>query len=354
MLPTFRVPFGDPNEETQYATPTAKPVVANDILPDAESTFDQDLLRFDNSAHWLNENKDQGIRKRLPSILKTSPSKSFMEPVNSSTPLPGAHPPLKIPPRMGKVVFSPTREVMRYEEDNDKRFYKTEPEKSNKAGESTSRPGLLNNYTIPYILLMYLQLFFNVLLALVILYVIYLFISTIKADTRHKMELATTDALREIRLCSREFYRNKCSADVRAPALELSCLKWEKCMNRDPEKIGKSLVTAQTFGEIVNEFLKPISWKLVFLFNALLFGSFAATNLLLGGFRGGLSFELLESVKHIKILEKRLEDADREIRDLRQQNFELQKQAPTYLSQHELELMNDSVGYSPLMAKLRR
>lgn len=353
MLPKFRVPFGDPNEETQYATPAAKPVVANDILPDADSTFDQDLLRFNDSAHWLNEDKDQGIRKRLPSILKTSPSRSFMEPVNSSsTPLPGAHPPLKIPPRMGRVIFSPTKEVIRYEEDNDKRFYKTE-EKSKKSEESIPRPGLLNNYTTPYILLMYLQLLFNVLIALAILYVIYLFISTIKADTRHKMELATTDALREIRLCSREFYRNKCSADVRAPALELPCLEWEKCMNRDPEKIGKSLVTAQTFGEIVNEFLKPISWKLVFLFNALLFGSFAVTNLLLGGFRGGLNYEQLESVKNIKNLEKRLDEADREVRDLRQQNLELQKQAPTYLSQHELELMNDTVGYSPLMAKLR-
>lgn len=357
MLPQFRIPFGNRNEETQYATPEAKPIIVNDILPDAESTLDQDLLRYGNGTGWSTQTKNEahGVRKRLPSILKTSPSRTFTEPVNSSsTPLPGAQPPLRTPPRMGRVVFSPTKEVMRYEEDNGERVFRTEPEGNTTDDKTNPRPSFLNNYTIPYILLMYLQLLFNVLLALIIFYIIYLFISTIKADTRHKMEIATTDALREISLCSREFYRNKCATNHRAPALEVPCLEWEKCMNRDPEKIGKSLVTAQTFGEIINEFLKPISWKLVFLCNFLLIGSFVATNILLGGFRGGMSYDQLDNLRKLKALEDRLNAAENEMESLRKSNAELKKQAPTYLSQHELDLMNESIGYSPLMAKLRR
>lgn len=358
MSNRFRAPFGDANEETQYATPQAKPAKVDDILPDAESTLDQDLLRFDSKQLWPNGVSKGGTeaRRRLPSILKNSPSRTFTEPVNSSsTPLPGAHPPQKTPPRFGKVIFSSTKEVMRYEEDNGERMYRMEPEGDHLDRQrNTPGTGFLNDYTTPYILLMYLQLLFNVFLALVIFYIIYIFISTIRADTKHRMELATTDALREITLCSKEFYRNKCTADKRPPALELPCLEWDKCMNKDPEKIGKSLVTAQTFGEIINEFLKPISWKLVFLCNVLIFGSFIATNVLLGGFRGGVSYNKLDNLKKVKLLEEKLHDAEREIDELRRLNSELQKETPKYLSQHELELLNDSMGYSPLMAKLRR
>lgn len=351
MPPKFRVPFGEPQEETQYATPRATHTENDNILAEADSTLDRDdlLPPASNRPTWsqkFQENTAES-RKRLPLILKNSPSRTFTEPMNSSTPLSGIQ--HKIPPKMGRVLFSPTTEVINYEESFDK-----EKRKNERPLETPTNADFFDNYTRPYILLMYLQLFFNVVLALVVLYIIFSFITTIRADTKHKIELATTDALREISLCSREYYRNKCSTDRRTPALEVPCLEWEKCMNRDPEKIGKSLVTAHTFGEIINEFLKPISWKLIFLLNLILIGSFIATNVLMGSFRRENNYEQLDNLKKLKAMEKRLRDTEIELEEMRRHNSELQKRDRNYLTQQDLALVNDSINYSPLMAKLRR
>jgi hypothetical protein len=43
--------------------------------------------------------------------------------------------------------------------------------------------------------------------------------------------------------------------------MEKACLAWEKCMNRDPTVVGRARVSAETFAEIVNSFIEPISYK---------------------------------------------------------------------------------------------
>ncbi|KAJ5130037.1 uncharacterized protein N7515_006076 [Penicillium bovifimosum] len=54
----------------------------------------------------------------------------------------------------------------------------------------------------------------------------------------------------------------------RAPALETICENWERCMNRDPAKVGRAKVSAHTMAIIINSFIDPISWKAILFFLA--------------------------------------------------------------------------------------
>jgi hypothetical protein len=47
--------------------------------------------------------------------------------------------------------------------------------------------------------------------------------------------------------------------------MEKACLAWEKCMNRDPTVVGRARVSAETFAEIINSFIEPISYKTMVL-----------------------------------------------------------------------------------------
>ncbi|OBA23531.1 hypothetical protein METBIDRAFT_19906, partial [Metschnikowia bicuspidata var. bicuspidata NRRL YB-4993] len=147
---------------------------------------------------------------------------------------------------------------------------------------------------IPYVLLLYLQLFFNAVIVSVVIYLLYTVVRTVRQDVRHKIEMYTADAIQEISLCSRQYYRNRCSNDgtnIRAPALEETCMALEKCMNRDPQQIGKSQITAETFADILNGFMNPISWKLTVLFTGLIVGGVFIINVAFGTYRSRSGME---------------------------------------------------------------
>jgi hypothetical protein len=63
--------------------------------------------------------------------------------------------------------------------------------------------------------------------------------------------------------CAKNYVENRCNGEdgKRLPALEAVCNNWERCMNRDPAKIGRAKVSAQTLAEIFNGFIEPISFK---------------------------------------------------------------------------------------------
>lgn len=140
----------------------------------------------------------------------------------------------------------------------------------------------LDNPNTPYILSLYLQLLLNFFVVSIALYLAYSFIKTVKADVNIKTENYISDALQEISLCSREYYRNKCDPEggkVRAPALEKACTMWSKCMNRDPTLVGRSKLSAETFADIVNGFVKPISWKALVFISILFIGTLTVGNI---------------------------------------------------------------------------
>ncbi|KAM5464539.1 hypothetical protein MferCBS49748_005424 [Microsporum ferrugineum] len=121
---------------------------------------------------------------------------------------------------------------------------------------------------IPRILSYYAQFTFNLIIAFLILYVIVAFLLAIKHDVEIASESQSADILAEIAICTKNYVENRCGDPDgrRLPALETVCDNWERCMHRDPAKVGRARVSAQTLAEIFNGFIEPISFKAMFFF----------------------------------------------------------------------------------------
>lgn len=137
---------------------------------------------------------------------------------------------------------------------------------------------LKDHRDLPYIASGYLQLFFNLFLLSVLLYFLISFISTIQADVNKKVEEYSAEILAEISTCSKDYLENRCSPDQRVPAMQMACQAWERCMERDPAKVGRARVSAETFAEIVNSLIEPISYKTMIFCLVLVFGSLFVSN----------------------------------------------------------------------------
>jgi hypothetical protein len=159
---------------------------------------------------------------------------------------------------------------------------------------------ILTDSNIPYVLSLYLQLIFNVLIIGLICYFVVIFITTIRSDMNYKLELYITDSLQEISKCSREYYRNKCNEATIPPVLENQCTNWMKCMNRDPQLIGRSKLTAETFADILNGFIKPISWKSIVFLAIMIFGSVIVTNMAFNTYRHSTNIKMDQLESTIK------------------------------------------------------
>lgn len=192
---------------------------------------------------------------------------------------------------------------------------------------------LVTDPKIPYVLSLYVQLFLNISLISLLAYLIFIFVKTVRSDINQKIEMYTMDALHEISLCSREYFRNKCSIEngnVRVPALEKTCTMWGKCMNRDPQLIGKSKVTAETFADIINGFLKPISWKSLFLMTFHVLITFFFTNRVFGDYRHSTYMNQESETNKINSLESRLYDQEQLLSQYKEQNEKLQANQSYY------------------------
>ncbi|KAF7319824.1 Nuclear membrane protein [Mycena kentingensis (nom. inval.)] len=133
-------------------------------------------------------------------------------------------------------------------------------------GSSTS-----NHYTLnmaapapppsdtPYILLGYLQFFFNLSLVLLFLYLVVQFIWTVQRDVQERISEYSMDIIQDIAMCRRHHENNLC--DTPLPAMAAQCASWALCMTRDPAIVGRARVGAELIAEVVNGFVEPISWK---------------------------------------------------------------------------------------------
>lgn len=114
---------------------------------------------------------------------------------------------------------------------------------------------------IPLIASQYMQLMLNLSLILLLLYAVFCFYLTIRHDVDKKVSEFSSTILAEMSLCQRKYIENRCAPGMRVPAMEASCGHWEKCMTRDPAQVGRARVSAETFAEIINSFIEPISYK---------------------------------------------------------------------------------------------
>ncbi|KAF6221755.1 hypothetical protein HO133_001723 [Letharia lupina] len=142
-----------------------------------------------------------------------------------------------------------------------------------------AHPGLPN--TLSY----YVQFLLNFFLAFCVMYVLYGIFSTISNDITERAMMESSEILAEMAVCAREFQENKCERDSRVPAMETVCNSWEKCMQRDPYKVGRSRLSAGMFAEIVNSFIEPISLKAIIVSVSVIVGCFTVNNLTFGLWR---------------------------------------------------------------------
>ena len=89
----------------------------------------------------------------------------------------------------------------------------------------------------------------------------------------------------EIALCAKNYRENECGGQRVLPAMVEVCKNWERCMARDPKKIGRAKVSAHTFAKIFNSLIEPISWKAMIFSLLVFFGTVAVSNLAFGFFR---------------------------------------------------------------------
>jgi len=117
--------------------------------------------------------------------------------------------------------------------------------------------------SLPNTLSFYVQFLLNCFFAFCMMYVLYGFYSTICHDIEERAMMESSEILAEMAACAHEFKDNRCDRDSRVPAMEAVCNNWEKCMQRDPLKVGRSRLSAGMFAEIFNGFIEPISLKAI-------------------------------------------------------------------------------------------
>ncbi|KAJ6519241.1 Di-sulfide bridge nucleocytoplasmic transport domain-containing protein [Mycena sanguinolenta] len=112
---------------------------------------------------------------------------------------------------------------------------------------------------VPYILLGYLQFFFNLSLILLFLYLAVQFIWTVQRDVEERISEYSMDIVQDIAMCALQHKNNLCENPL--PAMAQQCAIWATCMSRDPTIVGRAKVGAEMIAEVVNGFVEPISWK---------------------------------------------------------------------------------------------
>ncbi|GMM50828.1 Brr6 protein [Starmerella bacillaris] len=130
----------------------------------------------------------------------------------------------------------------------------------------------------PALLAMYVQVGYNAVMVALLLYGIGMFYVTVRNDVNMKVEEYSVDIVNEIAHCSYEYVRNGCEPSKRVPAIEAACRQWERCMQRVPEEVGRARVSAETFGGIIESFLKPIGIKSMIFLVSVFAGSFLLIN----------------------------------------------------------------------------
>ncbi|KAF7161032.1 hypothetical protein CNMCM5623_006709 [Aspergillus felis] len=153
---------------------------------------------------------------------------------------------------------------------------KNSKQKEGQEGKPTSRLSSFSEFfalleahpNVPSILSWWAQLVVNLSLFSLAVYVVFGFVSAIRAEFEQAAEEASDTILAEMAVCAKSYVDNKCAGGERLPALETVCENWERCMNRDPAKVGRAKVSAHTMAIIINSFIDPISWKAIMFFLA--------------------------------------------------------------------------------------
>ncbi len=138
---------------------------------------------------------------------------------------------------------------------------------------------------LPHVLMVWLQLAFNVVMVAYTVLLVYGALSTVRNDVDKAAAAAAADAFAESAACRRQWLANRCgggggnnddygddddgygygagrSGGHLPPALEAPCSAWRVCMERDADAaVGRARVSALTLAQIVNAFAEHISFR---------------------------------------------------------------------------------------------
>lgn len=147
---------------------------------------------------------------------------------------------------------------------------------------------ILRDPSTPYLISLYLQLGVNLLMVFCAFYFLFRLYRVINSDIQHKISLYTIELMEEAGRCRREYERNRCGntgGNSRIPALERMCIKWRKCMDRDPVHLGTGKIAAETVADIVNGFFVHTTWKSLIFLSTIAIGTLVLSNMAFGTYR---------------------------------------------------------------------
>lgn len=117
-----------------------------------------------------------------------------------------------------------------------------------------------------YTISSYLQILSNAAFASFVGYCLLRVVQIFSADVSAKKAKYVSLAISESQRCAREYIRNDCRLDARAPLMEDQCNKWEACMDADPEfAVGTLQLYAEVLGEIINTFIETFTARSIFV-----------------------------------------------------------------------------------------
>ncbi|KAG1461702.1 hypothetical protein G6F56_005669 [Rhizopus delemar] len=146
---------------------------------------------------------------------------------------------------------------------NKKRFAR--PITNQHVSVASHESSIIKHQNISYTIVIYLQLFFNTVVSLVVLYVFIQVILVLQEDFKLKVEEQLEVLYQNKIQCARDYAMNRCEMENKVPAIENLCQNWEACMQKDMI-VAKAKVSAEAIAEIINSFTEPISYKTMDLF----------------------------------------------------------------------------------------
>lgn len=113
-----------------------------------------------------------------------------------------------------------------------------------------------------YAISSYLQIFSNAVFAAFVGYCLLSILRVFAADVSVKQAKYTAQAVAESQRCAREYVRNDCRLDARAPLLEAQCNEWEACMDADPDQAVSTMqLYAEVLAETINTFIATFALR---------------------------------------------------------------------------------------------
>jgi len=154
-----------------------------------------------------------------------------------------------------------------------------ETEKSGVVKSLLSDPQCITNLTLV------IQIVMNTVVVMCFISIVTICFMSVKRDVDHKVQSYVTEMIHKINACRREYLRNNCSPEMRAPALENSCTNWENCMNEDPESVVTSVAYFEIMADCMNAFFHNLSFRTICSLAGLLFLVVIVPNIIFNKFR---------------------------------------------------------------------